>query len=113
MQKEQRQIDVIAEKFLHWNLPESVCVDPCAMTHGQEGRTGTNLLTFDEAKQMLEHLFPDGIPSQGLVKAAHKISSDIACGLLVQNKDNSDKAFEDVHGHMQSLNEELERSFRQ
>lgn len=44
----------LADKFLQWPLPESVCADGCATVHGAIGRTGTNLLGFLEAKQMFE-----------------------------------------------------------
>ena len=43
-------------RFLTWPLPESVCADMCATSQGWSGRTGTNLLTATEAKQMLEHV---------------------------------------------------------
>lgn len=51
-------------KFLNWELPESVCVDHSATVQGQKGRTGTNLLSYEEARKMLEHLFPDGIQEE-------------------------------------------------
>lgn len=45
----------LAEDFLRWPLPESVCADPCATKQGL-GRVGTNLLSYTEAKQMFEHI---------------------------------------------------------
>ena len=42
----------MAEAFLRWPLPESVCADPCA-TKQQPGRSGTNLLSYIEAEQMM------------------------------------------------------------
>jgi len=45
----------MVDRFLTWPLPESVCADPCATKQGL-GRTGTNLLSAIEARQMLEHL---------------------------------------------------------
>lgn len=52
--------DVVQEmvsRFLSWKLPTSVCADPCVSDASyQHDRLGTNLLTADEARQMVEHL---------------------------------------------------------
>lgn len=45
----------LAEAFLRWPLPDSVCADLCATRQGA-GRVGTNLLSFPEAKQMMEEV---------------------------------------------------------
>ena len=45
----------MAEAFLRWPLPESVCADLCATKQGP-CRVGTNLLSYTEAKQMFEHV---------------------------------------------------------
>jgi hypothetical protein len=45
----------MAEAFLWWPLPDSVCADLCATKQGP-GRAGTNLLSYTEAKQMFEHV---------------------------------------------------------
>ena len=47
--------DKIADAFIQWKLPESVCADPCATKQGP-GRYGTNLLSWVEAKQMAEQI---------------------------------------------------------
>lgn len=47
----------LVDRFLAWPLPDSVCSDQCATTKGYPHRTGTNLLTADEARQMIEYLF--------------------------------------------------------
>lgn len=62
VQKELRAItdEAIAEltnRFLAWPLPDSVCSDLCVTRQGDRHRTGTNLLTADEAKQMFKHVF--------------------------------------------------------
>ena len=49
----------LAEAFLRWPLPESVCADLCATKQGP-GRIGTNLLNYTEAKQMFEQLLANG-----------------------------------------------------
>lgn len=46
----------LAETFLRWPLPESVCADLVATMHGEKHRVGTNLLSYVEAKQMMRDL---------------------------------------------------------
>jgi hypothetical protein len=49
----------LVDRFLMWPLPESVCSDLCATNPNYPfPRSGTNLLTADEARQMFEYLFP-------------------------------------------------------
>lgn len=50
------ELDRLAERFLTWPLPESVCSDLCATMRGHPGRTGTSLLSFIEAREMLRHV---------------------------------------------------------
>jgi len=45
----------MVERFLTWPVPVSVCADQC-VTQKSVGRTGTNLLTADEARQMLQYV---------------------------------------------------------
>lgn len=52
-------IDKLVDRFLAWPLPASVASDPCASMPGRPDRSGTNLLTAAEAKQMLEHVLGD------------------------------------------------------
>lgn len=49
--------DAMVERFLAWPVPASVHPDG---TPGQPGRTGTNLLSAPEARQMLEHVLHKG-----------------------------------------------------
>jgi hypothetical protein len=46
-------------RFLNWPLPKSVRPDPCVMDTEYPHRIGTNLLTADEARQMLEYVLRD------------------------------------------------------
>lgn len=46
----------LAEVFLRWPLPESVCADRVTTMHGEKHRVGTNLLSYIEAKQMFEYV---------------------------------------------------------
>lgn len=56
-------IDALVERFLAWPLPASVCCDLCVTKSTYRfPRSGTNLLTADEARQMIEHLL-DGLPA--------------------------------------------------
>lgn len=51
------QISKLVDLFLAWPLPKSVCSDRCVCEPNYPGpRIGTNLLTADEARQMLEYL---------------------------------------------------------
>jgi len=49
-------IKELVDKFLAWPLPTSVCSDTCVSTPNYPHRVGTNLLTADEAEQMLKHV---------------------------------------------------------
>lgn len=49
-------INEFANEFIKWKLPDSVCADGCASMRGYLHRSGTNLLTFDEAKQLAEEI---------------------------------------------------------
>ncbi len=57
-----RVTDAMVNRFLSWPLPDSVCSDECVTRTGGEWtpeypqRTGTNLLTADEARKMLEYV---------------------------------------------------------
>lgn len=49
--------DDMVDRFLAWPLPETVCADLCASDPKySHPRSGTNLLTAVEARQMLEHV---------------------------------------------------------
>jgi hypothetical protein len=50
------QITMIVNEFLRWPLPDSVSSDQCATVQGYPHRTGTNLLTANEARQMFEYI---------------------------------------------------------
>lgn len=48
--------NAMVDRFLSWPLPESVCSDLCVTKSGEADRIGTQLLTADEARAMLEHV---------------------------------------------------------
>lgn len=54
-----RNVDALADRFLAWPLPESVRSDLCVTQATPYSRSGTNLLTADEARQMIEYLLAD------------------------------------------------------
>ena len=54
--KNHAAVDRMVNRFLSWPLPSSVCADACAMDRNYPHRSGTNLLTAIEAKQMIEHI---------------------------------------------------------
>jgi hypothetical protein len=50
-------LDELVNRFLAWKLPQTVCADLCATDNKYpHSRSGTNLLTETEARQMLEHV---------------------------------------------------------
>lgn len=52
----------LVERFLSWPLPQSVCGDLCVTDPQYKfPRSGTNLLTADEARQMIDHLFANAL----------------------------------------------------
>ncbi len=55
------QIKTLVDRFLAWPLPESVCCDRCATMPNYPNRSGTSLLTANEARQMFEHLFREPV----------------------------------------------------
>jgi hypothetical protein len=50
------EMNKLVDRFLSWPLPDSVCADLVATKQGEPHRSGTNLLSAIEAKQMLEHV---------------------------------------------------------
>jgi hypothetical protein len=55
--KQALSIDGLVNRFLAWPLPETVCSDTCVTERNYPfPRVGTNLLTADEARQMLQHV---------------------------------------------------------
>lgn len=52
----EEQTKALVDRFLAWPLPASVRSDACVTQDYPHARSGTNLLTSDEARQMIEHL---------------------------------------------------------
>lgn len=61
-------IDALVDRFLSWPLPASVAADPCATDPNYpHPRSGTNLLTATEAREMLRYVLsaaPQSAPVQ-------------------------------------------------
>ncbi len=55
----EHMLDKMVERFLRWPLPVTVCSDTCASDPTYPHRTGTNLLTADEARQMFRFAMTD------------------------------------------------------
>lgn len=51
-----KNLDALVSRFLAWPLPADVCADGCATVQNSPHRSGTNLLTFDQSRQMLAHV---------------------------------------------------------
>lgn len=57
---DEKQLRMLVDRFLSWPLPKSVCSDPCVTLYESvHDRHGTNLLTADEARQMLQHVLAE------------------------------------------------------
>ena len=58
----EEELAAMVDRFLAWPLPDSVCSDTCVternfgVAQGWPKRSGTSLLTADEAEQMLRHV---------------------------------------------------------
>ena len=72
------KIDELVNRFLTWPVPADVYPDG---TPGQPGRTGTNLLTAQQAKDMLTHVLGDV-----LAEATKSERRAIAFGDIVQSQ---------------------------
>ena len=56
-QERLKERQTLIDRFLAWRLPASVCSDLCVTDRDYKfPRSGTNLLTADEARQMLDYL---------------------------------------------------------
>ena len=55
-------LDALATRFCSAPLPDTVCADPCASMPGYPNRTGTNLLSVAEAREVLARVLPDPAP---------------------------------------------------
>ena len=77
------QLDEMVKRFLSWPLPDSVCSDFCVTVRDYKppNRVGTNLLTADEARQMLEHVLKS--PAQGATSTAPQEPQSAADSLPV------------------------------
>lgn len=63
-QQRDAELQAMVDRFLAWPLPDSVCSDTCVtMRPYAFPRSGTNLLTADEARQMLEYVVLRRVPS--------------------------------------------------
>lgn len=79
MKSQEETLKELAETFLCWPLPESVCADRCATEQGK-GRVGTNLLSYVEAmammndvvKPVITRLLAAGCKEGGTVSPASK-----------------------------------------
>ncbi|MDO8547908.1 MAG: hypothetical protein Q7R68_11195 [Nitrospirales bacterium] len=69
--REALNIDRLVDKFLAWPLPESVCSDLCATKQNYPHRSGTNLLSADEAKKMLEYLLRQALGGELLTSPSN------------------------------------------
>lgn len=54
---DRKAMDALVDRFLEWPLPAGVCSDLCVTDRDYEHpRSGTNLLTAEETRTMLEYV---------------------------------------------------------
>ncbi len=77
----------MTERFLTWPLPASVCSDNCATMPNYPHRSGTTLLTADEARQMLEYVVGSALTAYGNARAAEafKEAAQVATDHAMEN----------------------------
>jgi hypothetical protein len=66
-------IDKLVNRFLSWKLPSTVSADLISTVPTPENielRSGTNLLTADEARQMFEYVLAEELPHPGQIANA-------------------------------------------
>jgi len=78
---------LMIDRFLSWPLPESLCSDPCASMPGYPHRTGTNLMTAEQAKAMLDYVLaaprqPEEDAASILLPALRQYMHNDGSGLL-------------------------------
>ena len=56
----EEKLKLLVDRFLQWPLPKSVRSDLCVTEEYASSRYGTNLLTAEEARQMIEYLLAAG-----------------------------------------------------
>jgi hypothetical protein len=81
-------IKALANRFLAWRLPQTVCADLCATNNAyQFPRSGTNLLNAEEAEAMFRHVLADcsTAPTNG---SALEPVLRCACGNIAEPRDS-------------------------
>jgi hypothetical protein len=82
------EIDILVDRFLSCPLPDSVCADLCATKQGP-GRSGTNLLTIEEAKEVLERILP----------SSREMGRDDVYTLIDGERDHQDAKWGEIEDH--------------
>lgn len=98
-------IDQVVDRFLACPLPDGAKADPCACNPNHPHRTGTNLLTAAEAKQMLVHALGTGWQAQANLQPDE----------LIAERDRYRQSLEEaIRAHQATLIRvaELQREFR-
>jgi len=79
-------VNVFVDRFLAWPLPESVRSDLCVtMMNYPHPRYGTNLLTANEARQMIEYLLETAIDAElrACTYSHHHEGDQMRIGVLI------------------------------
>ena len=77
-----KMFERLVDRFLAWPLPKSVCADAIACTQGAPHRTGTNLLTATEAREMFRYVLD--------VEDADTLETELAAALAELDEANAE-----------------------
>lgn len=82
-------IATLVDRFLKWPLPASVRSDDCATIQDYPHRTGTNLLTAIEAREMLEYVLGLGDGLDDSKPYPQERVGAVTCGFIAALKANA------------------------
>lgn len=95
-------VDKMVDRFLSWPLPQSVCSDTCVTDPKYPNRIGTNLLTSDEARQMIEYLF-EALPMGETMKHKPDIQKILKLDAILNHANETDNMLFDFFGEREYL----------
>lgn len=115
-------IGQMVQRFLSWPLPEDVCADAVACQQGAPHRTGTNLLTAAQARQMIEHVCAAALAAKdaeiahlqerytAVVKQENEHCKDCCCARSWRALGVSEYTGKSIPEHIAELKDRAERA---
>lgn len=110
-------IDDLVNRFLQWKLPDTVCADMCATDREYAKRfpgtrCGTNLLSANETRQMIQYLLAELSDSVNGTPCA-EIRWQQERETLTAQIEEARKALKDCANPMQMIRREAEKNGKQ